>query len=355
MIQIRLNEIEQQTLQLEARRVVGRISERIHFVLLSNQGYSAPKIASLFSYDQQTVRIWLNRYQQAGRAGLDDLPRSGRPAKEPLLKAIVEAQMGQLPACFGYVAACWTILLLVGHLTRRFGVAVSPATVRRSVKAIGYRWRRPRLAPARKIDPDKNQKLVKIEAVLKNISNHVHILFEDESDLHLMPVLRSMWMRGRQRRIPTPGNNQKVHLFGALDVNTGCWQYLVRSTKRSTDFIALLEQLLIIYPTGKIIMVVDSATIHTSKITCKWLEQHSRVQLLFLPKYIAADLNPVEKVWWRLKDVIAANRCFKDLSELTTMTHRFFKDFSANDALRLVAAHSLSDRFDNAYGSTYFP
>ena len=352
MIQITLAEMQKQELQLEARRAVGRVSERIHFVLLSDRGYSAPTIAELFSYDEETVRNWLKRYQQKGRSGLDDRPRSGRPTKEPLLKAIVEAQIGQLPACSGYVAACWTILLLASHLAQRFGVAVSPATVRRSVKAIGYRWRRPRLAPTRKIDPDKKQKLAKIKTVLKNINNQFHILFEDESDLHLMPVLRSMWMRGPQRRIPTPGNNQKVHLFGALDITTGCWRYLVRSTKRSTDFITLLEQLLTTYPTGTIILIVDSATIHTSKITQKWLDQHPRVQLLFLPKYIAADLNPVEKVWWRLKDVIAANRCFKDLSELTILTHRFFRDFATNDALRLVAAHSLSERFANAYASS---
>jgi transposase len=338
-------------LELQARREVGRVSERIHFVLLSNRGYSAAQIAEIFDYDEETVRTWLNRYQQEGSPGLHDRPRSGRPPQEPWLKAIVEAQIGQSPPCFGYVAACWTILLLAGHLVRRFGLAVSPATVRRAVKAIGYRWRRPRLAPARKTDPDKGQKLAQIEALLKNVSDQVHLLFEDESDLHLMPVLRAMWMRGRQWRIPTPGNNQKTHLFGALDIHTGLWHYLVRSTKRSSDFIALLEQVLLAYPTGTIILIVDSATIHTSKMTHKWLAQHPRLQLLFLPKYIAADLNPVEKVWWRLKDVIAANRCFKDLAELTVATHRFFRDFSAQAALNLVAAHGLTERLAKAHGS----
>ena len=336
---------------MQARREVGRISERIHFVLLSAQSYSAPQIGQLFGYDEETVRSWLHRYQQQGYAGLADRPRSGRPPKERWLKAMVEAQISQSPPCFGYVAACWTILLLTGHLARRFKVAVSPATVRRAVKAINYRWRRPRLAPVRKTDPDKEQKLAQIEAILSKASDQLHLLFQDESDLHLMPVLRAMWMRGQQRRIPTPGNNQKTHLLGALDVYTGFWHYLIRATKRSTDFIALLEQVLSAYPTGTIIMIVDSASIHTSKITQKWLAQHPRLQLLFLPKYIAADLNPVEKVWWQLKNVIAANRCFKDLAELTAVTQRYFNDFSAQAALSLVAAHALTDRLANARGS----
>lgn len=106
----------------------------------------------------------------------------------------------------------------------------------------------------------------------------------------------------------------------------------------------MLEQLLLAYPSGTILLIVDSASIHTSQITQQWLDQHPRLQLLFLPKYIAADLNPVEKVWWRLKDVIAANRSFKDLDQLAAQVRRFFASFSDEDALRLVSADTLLDR-----------
>ncbi|MBI1880686.1 MAG: helix-turn-helix domain-containing protein [Chloroflexi bacterium] len=94
---------------MQARREVGRVSERIHFVLLSSRGYSAPKIAEVFAYDEETVWTWLNRYQQDGLVSLLDRPRRGRPAKEPWLKAIVEAQISQSPPCLGYVAACWRL------------------------------------------------------------------------------------------------------------------------------------------------------------------------------------------------------------------------------------------------------
>lgn len=344
MYRISLSETEEKELRLEARRQVGRVAERIHFVRLSHRGYSAPQIGALFGYSEETVREWLKRYEAKKVAGLQDQPRRGRPVKEQLLSAMVEAQLGQSPPCFGYVAACWTILLLVGHLSRRFGVKVSQSTVRRAARAIGYRWRRPRLAPARKKDPEKKTKLAALITQMKNMAAEVHLIFEDESDLHLLPVLRAMWMRGAQRRIPTPGNNHKLHLFGALDIQTGAWRYLIRSTKRSTDFIALLEQLLLAYPSGTILLIVDSASIHTSQITQQWLDQHPRLQLLFLPKYIAADLNPVEKVWWRLKDVIAANRSFKDLDQLAAQVRRFFASFSDEDALRLVSADTLLDR-----------
>ena len=70
---------EQQALRRQARRAVGRVSERIHFVLLHARGYSLAQIAALYQVDERTVAHWLERYQAAGVPGLDDRPRSGRP------------------------------------------------------------------------------------------------------------------------------------------------------------------------------------------------------------------------------------------------------------------------------------
>jgi hypothetical protein len=48
------------------------------------------------------------------------------------------------------------------------------------------------------------------------------VLFEDEVDIHLNPKIGRDWMlRGHQRKIVTPGKNEKFYLAGALDVLTG--------------------------------------------------------------------------------------------------------------------------------------
>ena len=48
------------------------------------------------------------------------------------------------------------------------------------------------------------------------------VLYSDEVDVHLNPKIGRDWMlRGQQRRIVTPGKNQKFYLAGALDVRTG--------------------------------------------------------------------------------------------------------------------------------------
>jgi hypothetical protein len=73
-IQITLSGEQRQELRRLAREAVGRISERAHFVLLSDQGKRVPEIGALMGYSAQAVYPWLERYQQQGIAGLYDEP-----------------------------------------------------------------------------------------------------------------------------------------------------------------------------------------------------------------------------------------------------------------------------------------
>ncbi|MDO8673547.1 MAG: helix-turn-helix domain-containing protein, partial [Dehalococcoidia bacterium] len=62
MIYVRpLDEREHRELTRLVRREVGRVSERIRMILLSSRGYSVPKIAEIFEYDEATVRSWIER------------------------------------------------------------------------------------------------------------------------------------------------------------------------------------------------------------------------------------------------------------------------------------------------------
>src|SRR5215210_4576721 len=77
----RLSEAERRELKLRARREVGRVSERVHMVLLADRGFGVAQIAAIYECSEATVRQWLGRFAAGGAAGLRDLPRSGRPRK----------------------------------------------------------------------------------------------------------------------------------------------------------------------------------------------------------------------------------------------------------------------------------
>src|SRR5262245_14009161 len=148
------------------RRAVGRVSQRAHMVLLSARGYTVEQIAEIFGLGEDVVRKWLHRYERHGPHGLDDRRRPGRPPKDRLARQIVDAQASDPPGNSGLVQGGWTVGLLAAFLAARFRLDLSPASVRRYLHRAGWRWARPRLAPAthaprgqRKEDPAASLKL----------------------------------------------------------------------------------------------------------------------------------------------------------------------------------------------------
>ena len=335
MVRITLDDIQQAALRQFARQAIGRESERAHFVLLSDQGYSPDEIGQLMGYAMNTVKLWLSRYAKQGQVGLVDEPRSGRPPIERHLKDILETQASQAPTSYGYIQALWTVRLLVIHLTNRFCVHISASSVRRALHALRFSWHNPKLAPARRPDPDRIEKEAHLHAVLADPD--ATIVAEDECEVCLLGVVRAMWQRVKtQTRLPTPGKNAKLGVFGALNLRTGQWHYQLTAHKRSTDFTAFLVTLLSAYVVGTIYVIVDNVSIHHSQATLAWLTANPRLQLVCLPTYAGHRLNPVEKVWWQLKRTIAADRNFICLAELDATVRKCLQSFRPDTLLRLT-------------------
>lgn len=329
------------------RTASGRVALRALMVLWRAEGCTTLEIGARLACHRDTVTLWLERYQDLGVSGLEDEPRSGRPPRlDASDREQLETVLEQPPPEANRPCACWTL----NHLRTVFlGIVVRPfcqETLRRSVQALGFRWRRPRLW-ARQEDPESFEKQLLVELARQETEATtprstdeapaepapVHFLYADASDQRLLGVIRAQWMRrGQQVRVQTPPRNGHWAVFGSLNVLTGSfhWQAYLKSV--SASFLQFLEYLLEAYPTGEILLVVDNASYHTSKVVVAWLKQHPRILLLYLPAR-RPDLNPVERIWKRLKNAIAANRSFADLFTLGEFVRRHFQALSPADFL----------------------
>jgi transposase len=285
------------------------------------------------------VRTWLHRYQRLGVAGLYDVPKSGRPPKDQLAGPIVDAHAGQSPRCSGHPHAGWSAGRLAGFLAGRFHLRLSVASVRRYLRRMGWRWARPRLAPARKVDPHAETKQAAIQAAQRAVAGGLgRLLSLDETDLHLLPLVRAMWMKGPRVRVPTPGQNARHAFFGALDPSSGRWHWADHPTKRAIHFVAFLEQLAAAYPAGPLYLALDNAPIHTAKVVHAWLAAHPRAQALWLPTYAAHQANPAERIWGLLKAAVAANRLAAGMDELICAARQFFTELAPHPVQLPTAA-----------------
>jgi transposase len=330
---------EQKNLRRQARRAIGRVAERIQYVLLFARGHSVEAIASLYQVDPRTVSTWLQRYREAGVEGLDDRPRSGRPrlATAAAQVAATRALEGS-PVDYGDGRTTWTRRLLGRFLEERTGCLLSDSSLTRWIHRLGFGWYRPKLT-VKATDPERDARLAAIEAAVA-AHPEAQRLYEDECDVHLLPVIRGQYQRvGQQREIPTPGTNAKQPVFGFLNVRTGEWHYWLTARKRSVEFVSCLHALERIYPEGELLLFVDNGSIHKSRLTRRWLANHPRFHIYYLPAYSGHQTNPVEKVWWALKDACAANHLHASREGVQDAIHAFFSTFTRQAALRLVARH----------------
>jgi transposase len=77
---------------------------------------------------------------------------------------------------------------------------------------------------------------------------------------------------------------------------------------------------------------VDCGQLQTTAGLVKaWLVQHPRLQMHYLPKY-CSHLNPVEAIWLRLKNTIAADRLYGSIHCLLEAVKRFFDEMTPSQA-----------------------
>jgi transposase len=160
------------------------------------------------------------------------------------------------------------------------------------------------------------------------------LLFADESECLTHPYLAYVWARrGQDLRVPAPGQAQRRALLGALDTARRALIVISSPTKRSADFITLLEQLDRLYgPTiGRamrpVVLVLDNGPIHTSKATARALEARPWLTVEWLPKY-APELNAIEHCWRDLKGNFLAHQTFTSADELDAAAHRAVADLN---------------------------
>ncbi len=340
MIVVRHPTTEELTeLKRMTRQEIGRVALRAQMILLSAQERSVPEIAAIFAVHPKTVRHWIQCFNGAGPVALYDAPRPGRPRKltDPVRQTLVELIQAD-PAHSGYLATFWTVAMLVLALVKQAQGQLSASSVRQVLRALGLRWGRPRLAMPHKVDPNKAAKQWAIAQAVIDAGPQATVLYADESRVELLPLIRAMWhWVGQQIRVPTPGSNVSRALFGALNIRSGQWTYLVRERMCQEDFIAFLEHLLSVYATGTLILIVDNYSSHKAGDVQDWLAAHERLQIHYLPTY-CSHLNPVEPIWLRLKGQMAANRLYGSMKLLLDFVDAFFRAMTPELALTWAAA-----------------
>ena len=294
---------------------------RAHILLLLADGWPWDDIARALYCSTRTIARWKERFRREGIGTLPGQPAGAPRRLGPCWAALVVAWALQLtPRAFGLVRSRWCCQALALALGRLHHIEVSRETIRRWLHDHGLVWRRPRPVLQRR-DPDREAILDRLRDLLRNLPDDETAVFQDEADLNLNPEVGCMWMaKGRQAPLPTPGDNEKGYLAGSLHWRTGALFETIGPQRDGALFVRHLDELrrrLRRYK--KIHVICDNAKFHKQGAVVRFLKEHGgRVVLHYLPRY-APECNPIERVWWRLREAITRNHRCQSLQELVEL------------------------------------
>ena len=196
---------------------------RAHAILLLwETGNCVARVARGLYAARSSVQRWRALFEEYGEQGLRPLERgrSEWKANDQVLESLA-ALTDSSPRDHGYLRSRWSSELLAIELQRRTGVQVHATTVRRWLKRLGFGYRRARPTLCIR-DPNQSQRLEASAAAVADSGPDCEVFYADEADIDLNPRIGPAWMaRGRQSMIPTPGQNKKRYLAGALNARTG--------------------------------------------------------------------------------------------------------------------------------------
>ncbi|ECY2674745.1 IS630 family transposase [Salmonella enterica] len=316
---------ERQLMRKEAQQTHDKNhARRLIAMLMLHQGMTITDVARLLCAARSSVGRWINWFTLHGVEGLKSL-RPGRAPRWPVadILQLLPLLVQRSPKDFGWLRSRWSTELLALVINRLFDVTLHRSTLHRYLRQADMVWRR--AAPTLKIkDPHYEEKRLVIDQALAQEQTAHPVFYQDEVDIDLNPKIGADWMpKGQQKRIATPGQNQKHYLAGALHSGTGRVHYVSGSSKSSDLFISLLETLRRTYRRAKTItLVADNYIIHKSRKVERWLEENPKFRLLFLPMY-SPWLNPIERLWLSLHETITRNHQCRYMWQLLKQVAQF--------------------------------
>ena len=138
-----------------SRTAPARAGERARIILLASAGKRVPALAPELELTQSTVRTWLKRFNAEGLEGLQERPRSGRPATyQPEQVAAVIATSLTDPPQLGLSCACWTLDRLEAYLNAEKKIPIKRSRIDALLIAEGLRWATQETWFGERVDPE---------------------------------------------------------------------------------------------------------------------------------------------------------------------------------------------------------
>jgi putative transposase len=330
MIRTQIDDATRDQLQTLRRDAIPpRVRDRIEMVLLSDAGWSAPRIAAHLGVCGQTVRDLLRAFLARGLDALYPF-RSGPEPNTAHLDRVAEALRLLLAE-----ERTWTSRQL-SHALAEQGIVLGPRQVRRHLKRIQAGYRRTAWTLKHKQDPVKAERAGRILENLKAKADagDLTLYYLDECGFAPTLPVGSSWVLPKQRkfvRYEAP-QRRRVNAMAAYRPYGRTPRLEVFTAERTWDSYDLLGFLKALpWSSRPRVVVLDNASFHTSAVIRRARQELSAsgIYLYYLPAY-SPELNLIEPVFRQVKHQEIPQRSFTTRGDLRNAVETGFSNYGEN-------------------------
>lgn len=318
---------EQERAQLEhmcaSRTLPAGIVRRARGILLSAEGQSNQSIADELNVSVPSVSYWRKRFYTDRLAGLQDLPKSGRPRThdDDKIAGLLRQVLGQQPKH----ATHWTVRSVAAQ------TGVSKSTVQRYFALFGLQ---PHRSKSFKLSNDAFfvEKVRDIVGLYLNPPHNALVLCVDEKSQvqaleRTQPVLPMGlgYVEGVTHDYYRHGTTT---LFAALDVKSGEVITQCKARHRHQEFLSFLRHIEENVPTElDLHLIIDNYATHKHPKVRAWLAARPRYHLHFTPTY-SSWLNQVERWFGYITEQSIRRGSFRSVKELVQKIQAFVAHYN---------------------------
>jgi len=283
----------------------GQHALRLQAIKAVRKGRLVADVADAFGVTERTVYRWLARYAGGGQRGLQNLSRSGRPAKvtPEEMAWIGRTVQEETPQQLKLPYALWTLSLIREVIRRKFGKTLALGSVSRIMKLLGFSAQKP-LYEAWQQDPVlvrqwESETYPEIRAVARRVGARIY--FVDEAGIRSDYHTGTTWAPvGQTPVVRVTGRRFSLNMISAVGPQ-GEFRFMVHQGSVTAKVFRTFLQRLLVGAQGPVFVVVDGHPIHKSRLVRDFVEStNGRLRLFFLPPY-SPHLNPDEQVWAHVK------------------------------------------------------
>jgi len=309
-------------------------------VLSYNSGESsAISIAKVLGVTRETVHRWTREYKRHGDLSRRVNPLTGQQPK--LNERNASSVLGILdkPASeYGYETDFWTTLRLQQIIKKELKISISRMSISRTLRKFEYSYRKPEVIYYNK-NKDKQMSewrkktVPEINKIIKD--KRAILYFEDESNISMTATVAKTWgKKGESLTRDISPHRGSVSAISAIS-NSGQLLFNIHDHHKrfkSQDIISFLTQMLKHHKRRHLIVVMDQAPCHTSKMVKAFIESQVRLHVFYLPP-CSPELNPDEKVWNHLKNKELLDHQAKTTKDLKKLAKYKLRKISKNKSI----------------------